>query len=787
LGEETNGVSKIKKNGKAAARPITGLTLAQSIYPYLFAVPVFFLICLLASSTAKAMGVVLVLALIAASFLFWERLRVRITLPLVALAAFVLMDGISTQYAIAGKFALYEFLKVLSSLCIAMVLLTAAPEGKERGTRWIATVLATTSAIAALVSIDLLSMHILSDAVLRLLGGFTKDYAGIGGVEAGIRMTSLFTNPNVFAGCAGIGVLLSLGLAASAGNKAERFASCALLYVNSLAFVLAFSMGASLSIAAAFLVYLIFEQRERRSGSLMLMVGTLALTLAASLVISRTSLHSWDGFDAIPLLCTLMGAAALALLDSFVLQRLAGLPIFQGRAVFASVLGLLGVLVVYALAAWNLTGDITLESGETLRRAAYPNAGEYVLQIDADKPLTVMIESQNQVETMMHTSTVLYEGDAVGAAFTVPEKSLVVYFNFSATERSHIQSAAYAGSAGSEKLPLAYKLLPGFISNRLQGLLANENAIQRFVFFSDGLKLFHRSSLAGLGMGCFENAIKSVQSFYYETKYAHNHYIQVLAECGIIGLALFLGVFVVSGTELWRAWRSKGVQAPLLPALASTLVFMALHAAVEVVFSSFPYLPFAFGVIALIGLSCDNGRLSGKVRTLSLLGICVTAAAFAVMTVGNVWAMKTLQANMTFSSLEQAAKMDRFEWADYLLTYVAQSTGAEADDEVRRKAAVYAARLAKTESNSTPILLADYYFRVGDTESAFAMLEQYVSYVASDERAWNNAFHTLEQHDDGTFGAETVKLSGMMDAWNEANIGTVTLDDAARTYLARYL
>lgn len=776
---------KIKKHKNVTDPSATGLTFAQNVYPYLLAVPLFFLICLLSSSTAKAAGVVLMLALAATAFLFWERLRVRVTLPLVALAVFVLMDGISTQYAIAGKFALYEFLKVLSSLCIAVILLTAAPEGKERGTRWVATVLETSSAIASLVSIDLLSTRVLSSAVLRLLGEFTPDYADIGGVEAGVRMTSLFANPNVFAGCVGIGVLLSLGLVVSAENNAERFAHCALLYINSLAFVLAFSMGATLAIAVAFLAYLLLEPRERRSGTLILMVVTLALALIAAIVISQTSLHVWAGFDPVPLACALLGAAVLAVVNHFALRRMAGWRLLRGRAVPVIVLGLLGVIIVYVIAAWNLTGDITLDAGGSLRRAAYPDAGEYTLRIDSDKALRVTIESQNQVETMMHTSTVLYEGTADGAEFTVPNEGLVVYFNFSAPEQTHVLAASFEGAEGSGTIPLDYRLLPGFISNRLQGLLANENAIQRFVFFSDGLKLFRRSPVIGLGMGSFENAIKSVQPFYYETKYAHNHYIQTLAECGIVGLVLFLGVFVVSGTALWKARRGRGVLPPLLPALAAGLVFMAIHAAVEVVFSSYPYLPFAFGVIVLIDLSCDDGRLSGKTRTVSLLGICFTAIAFAVMTVGNVWAMKTLQANMTFASLEQAAKMDCFEWADYLLTYVDQSTGGEADDEVRQKAATYAARLAKTESNSTPIILAGYYFRIDDTDNAFAMLEKYVEYVASDERAWNDAFHMLEQYDDGTYGTETVRLSNLMEAWNAANIGTVAPDDAATAYIDR--
>lgn len=53
-----------------------------------------------------------------------------------------------------------------------------------------------------------------------------------------------------------------------------------------------------------------------------------------------------------------------------------------------------------------------------------PNAGTYTLNIDADKPLTVMIESQNQAETMMHTSTALYEGTADGADSEVRQKAV---------------------------------------------------------------------------------------------------------------------------------------------------------------------------------------------------------------------------------------------------------------------------------------------------------------------------------------------------------------------------
>ena len=109
--------------------------------------------------------------------------------------------------------------------------------------------------MAGLFSIDLLSTRLLSTPFLGLLGLFSTDYANLSGVEAGVRMTSIFVNPNTFAGFAGLGVLLSLGLANSAQRRAERRFHQACLFVNALSFVLAFSMGASGMICLAFFCF----------------------------------------------------------------------------------------------------------------------------------------------------------------------------------------------------------------------------------------------------------------------------------------------------------------------------------------------------------------------------------------------------------------------------------------------------------------------------------------------------------------------------------------------------
>lgn len=745
----------------------------------------FFLIqCLSSASTIKVVTMIVTIAAVVGMFVRFPVLHRRLTIPLAAVCLWVIMNGISTLYAVSGKFALAEFLKMLVAFALCMIFVAFAKgKGAELG-RGIAGILECTTALAGLFSIDLLSTRLLSTPFLSFLGLFSQDYANLIPVEAGIRMNSIFTNPNVFAGCVGIGVLLSLGLAVSEPRRGLRRFHLVCLFVNAMSFVLAFSMGASGVIMVAFLVYLLLERRERRASLLLLMVETLVLTVVAAMLVSITSLDEWSGFQPIPLLCALVGALLLCVVDEAIGNRLAAKLRTHGKAVLLLIAVVLALLAGFVALAFNLTGSATLEAGEGLRRSAYPDAGTYTLSVAADAPLTVMIESQNRQDTMMHTSTVLYTGDAEGASFTVPEDSLVVYFNFTAPEGGTVETVTYQGDGGSGELKLGYKLLPGFMANRLQGLFANQNAIQRTVFFEDGIKLFQRSPVIGLGMGAFENGIVSVQSFYYETKYAHNHYIQALAETGVIGLILFVGVLVTAALAIWKALR-KGEQAhPLAPALGAALIFMAGHAATEVVFSSYSYLILAFGVFALISLCCGDTipLLPGKetARGWIVVAIAVLMVAFAALLGLNMQAQRMVKQSPTFDTLNRAIAIDRFEWADYMLSYVYSAESLdESNLDIIRQADSYAARLSEVDSNTIPLYLAEYYFEMDRPVIAIQMLEKYADYVAANPETWHTVFQMLQQYQQDTqeYRAGVLRIYQMLQDWNAENMGTITLTE----------
>ena len=255
-----------------------------------------------------------------------------------------------------------------------------------------------------------------------------------------------------------------------------------------------------------------------------------------------------------------------------------------------------------------------------------------------------------------------------------------------------------------------------------------------------------------------------------------------------MGLALYVGLL---GSCAWAVWRSRK-RVPLAPALGAAVVFMAGHAMAEVVFSYYAYLPLAFGVVGLLSVSCAEPvpalEKRGAVKGGLTAGVLGLAAAFLVLLVGNMSAQSLLGSpGVTLEDLTRGAELDKFEWADYMLSYVSSVTGQEVEGEIREQADAYAERLGELDSNTIPVYLAEYYFSTGRTEEGLAMTKKYVEYLSSDPAAWRLAFHVLEQYAQDTeeFRAGVKELSELLAAWNGENMGTIELDEGSAAFLQR--
>jgi O-antigen ligase len=71
-----------------------------------------------------------------------------------------------------------------------------------------------------------------------------------------------------------------------------------------------------------------------------------------------------------------------------------------------------------------------------------------------------------------------------------------------------------------------------------------------------------------------------------QPRYAHNCYLQIAAETGLIGLAAFAGMIVAASRRVWSALRVKAAAATLLAGLAAGLLAFLVHAGYETNFFS---------------------------------------------------------------------------------------------------------------------------------------------------------------------------------------------------------
>lgn len=752
----------------------------------------FLITCLMKHGANKGITLLLLAAAVVCVVVKTAQLGRRMSWPALLLGLYICMDGISTLYAPSGKFALYEFLKVAGAACLALLLTALEPERPGRTGRCAATVLETAGALVSLVSIDTVSTQLL----YKLMVSFTAQFGASMQLNTLLqeqRLKTIFENPNVFAGAAGAAILLSLGLAAGAEDRKERCLHLSCLLLNSTAFLLAVSRGAMAAIAAAFLLYLLMERGQRRAVSFVLMAETLVLAAAASLAVLPAYAAAGEKVQILPLLAVVAAAAALCALDIFAGRPLAQRMARRMKTVNIVLLAALALVAAVVVLAVNWTGPIDMAAGDSITRGAYLSEGAYTLHVEADGPVNVQVQTQTWEDAVMNRKQTAYSGAADGASFNAPADNRSVTFIVTADTSVHIDAIRYDGAA-SGQLKLNYKLLPEAIAGRIQTLRSEGNVVQRTVYIQDAMKLFSRSPVVGLGMGAFENGIYNVQSYHYETKYAHNHYVQTMVETGVIGLALWLGMLAANAVGLIRLWRrDRETQQTMAPALCALLLFLMIHAAVEVIFSSGYFLPFGFGALAVMNLSCGELvplRFAGeKARRWMVRAEALGLAVFAVLLVMNLWAARLI-AQGSYDGAAQAADLDPYEWADHKLSYVYNASAEEnLPDDMRERVQRYMADLEKLNSNSVPKYLAEAYFNLGDAEKGFAMLEKFVDYTPSDPDTWNASFRLVMRYNDNSeaFLQGATRLQEKLESWNRDNLGTIQLSSDVAEYLSSML
>lgn len=737
-----------------------------------------------------------------ALLLLGDRKRIW-NLPSLLLLGYAAFSWVTIFWAMSGKFHLREGSKLL--IAVFFFLLVAMHGRFDRAfARRVMGVIAGISALYALLSVEAVSTGLTKTLLVRLPMWDTEKI-----VFQNSRLNGIFGNANIEASIYAIGIFCAIALVCGAEKKWQRALWAAAAAVDALAFLLVFSMGAMACFAAAVVVYLIFAGKGR-VAALLRMLSAAVPTLVCGFI-AFALLNSER--SALVLALLLANAGVSALLELTVSARLSAVLERHEKLAFGVLIAVALGAAVYIAAALKVTGPYTF--GSFIDRSAKLGVGEHTVTVEADGEVTGWIYSWDTLGMLTGERTSLHYGKVEQeVTIHVPEGSEICGFNFSAEPGVTIYRAVIDGV---QEIPLNFRLLPGFAANRLQTISASSSPIIRAMYRQDALRLWRFSPVVGNGIGAFETGVTSVQDYPYETRYVHQHYLQVLLEDGVIGLALFAGALAAMLLALWK----KRKQTPesqyywLYPALCAEFVMNGLQMCWDVSMSMIVFLCMTYALYGLIVATCaepfaekaaaeENGKkkkAQAKGPDTSLLarniGIGFTAVVLLTLC-GNLYATSKANAPVGstdefMSNLSAAARLDLYEHNDQKLSYVVASLN-EGGEAYRAQADEYAAQLAGAQSNTIPRYLVGYYLQTEQYDKAIDEAILGASYSASDADTWDDCAALLNEalfqnmltplltEERAALMAKLTEYYDALQAYNASALVPVELSESAQAF-----
>lgn len=750
------------------------------LYDRLFVVG--FAVLLFFAMTVQTVPMSLILAAVALVLSFgrggYARFRGRLGIPVLGFLAFLILCGAASLYTSFGAYAYGEYAKLLASGALGLLLLARGREQNAGG------LLFSFSAVCGVIGL------LCIDAGCRgpLFRGFASFMEGLGDAAyqsldqatyTGARFDGIYNDANLTGSLMALAVLVGLYLIRTGRKPWERFAACFLTGLSAVAFFTAMSRGAILCFGATLLAYLLIAGKEERLG-LFFTMAAMGISMVVFGVVSTSLLAGgsfWGTLAALP------SGVLLWLLNEFPARKAASALAGHGKLLAGVLGGGIAAGIAAVVLALTLTEPFVFTESNFLYRGADVEGGEtYTFSGDWDKSseITVLVYGSTREQELTSVTETYYNGPLEEASFTVPEDVGHVLMQFRGPAGLELRQVSL--SDGTE-IPMAYTLLPDNIANRLQkNIFEDSSFLLRLQYDIDGWTLFKESPLAGHGLGATEGLLTSVQPFFYESLYLHNHLLQVMDETGLLGLAAFLAFIL--GTAVLLVRQLRKARTPLVAMLLACLVMMNLHGLMEISFSVQMFQCAAFFLL-LLPTVCYGTYTEGRKRRAAGIVVLVVSDLWLVISVallgGSLLAQKEYReldaAGMTTGSfietLERLDRMDAYNDQSYKVNLMGNALQAGGISN-EGTAARCARELRETgEFDSCYYVAAYYYLPLGQLENFFDVLQEGLLQERSNSEAWNSAmnlciqaFSQIDPAEADTF-AEGVR--GIGEAMDRAN------------------
>lgn len=724
------------------------------------------------------------------------RLRERFCVPAIGFLGYGAACGLAAVYALHGNYAVNEYYKLLASFSVAVTALARFDRRHVRGLMW---GIAAVCAVISVICTDLASggpLFAPFNGFIETLGG---SFEGTWQGGWGSQVNGIYNDANVSAGILALGALCGLHLTLTGKRRWERLLSCLLTGTDGLGLFLTASRAGILCFALALLAYLAAVGNGERTRLFFLMFLNAAAAAGIATVVTPVELGGTPVPDAAMLLCGLPVFALYEFPARWLARKLEG----RGRAM-AAVLALLALAVgIYGWTALRTTGPYTLtETRHLVQRVVELEPGDYTLSFVSSGKVSVFVEPCVDFEHL-----VWFDGteDVNEVPFTVAEGGMI-QITISGDPGETVEWARL--SDGTE-VPLGYPLLPDFLMDRLQrGLDAEGSVSARLQYDKDGWELFRQKPLLGWGMGGTEGALTSVQPYYYESLFLHNHVLQVMCDCGLLGAVPFLAFLLGSAwlllRRLWESRKEGGD--PLAAALLGCWVMANAHGLMELNFSIRAYQCEAFTVlllpVVLYGkpLAPQSKEKARRICGYAFAGaLCVYLGVFAFGLERHRTVEREMRGFSTGSAeafMEQTRRWIRMDWFDQeqnKLNFVGNAV-ILGDSQYEEDMVRYAADLRRTGTYGACTGLAEYYYRpLGQLEEVFACTREAVAREASSSDAWNqqvsyyrdDLLPGISAEDAGGYLDGVLALADYLEEYSQGRQEEIELTEENRAFLDR--
>jgi len=389
-------------------------------------------------------------------------------------------------------------------------------------------------------------------------------------------------------------------------------------------------LGASISLIICFVIYLFINRKNLLAEKIYLLASSGIIALGC-VCVGIIGMGRNDIIALVPLVVLGLGMIILEhwlyakekFLTNILPKILKYVVPIMGTVIVLLIVGVsLGKPVKFSFENHDKIVSIMLEQGDY----------EIRFMFDREIDSHIQVDGQTYEQAGTRDFDVLYEGVLSGKNlklnFSTKENNKAIRLTIGIWEDAILESAYIYNSDNElvKKIMLDRLIVPNFIENRLSPFSANQNAIQRFTFFEDGIKVWQRSQksmLIGNGPNGFINYAGEVKESAYSTQSSHNFLIDTLCDTGVIGCISIVSIVLYA--FYLTVWKQKVSNDNIMNILSVIIIFIVGHSLIELNFIYIPYyLTFGLllGMISTKSEEKINNRVIIGVNTICMFIIC---------------------------------------------------------------------------------------------------------------------------------------------------------------------